>query len=66
MCIRDRGLEINPAILAPRKSIEDLIKGNNDTAVMRGWRGQLIGPALQSVLAGENGLKIDNGKVVVG
>ena len=64
--IHARGLEINPAILAPRKSIEDLIKGNNDTAVMRGWRGQLIGPALQSVLAGENGLKIDNGNVVVG
>ena len=64
--IHARGLEINPTILAPRKSIEDLIKGNNDTAVMRGWRGQLIGPALQSVLAGESGLKIDNGKVVVG
>jgi len=64
--IHARGLEINPAILAPRKSIEDLIKGNNDTSVMRGWRGQLIGPALQSVLAGDSGLKIDNGKVIVG
>ena len=64
--IHARGLEINPTILAPRKSIEDLIKGNNDTAVMRGWRGQLIGPALQAVLAGESGLKINNGKVVVG
>ena len=64
--IHAQGLEINPAILAPRKSIEDLIKGNNDTAVMRGWRGQLIGPALQSVLTGNSRLKIDNGKVVVG
>ncbi len=64
--IHARGLEINPAILAPRKSVEDLIKGNNDTSVMRGWRGQLIGPALQSVLTGTSGLKIENGKVVVG
>jgi len=64
--IHARGLEINPTILAPRKSIEDLLRGNNDTAVMRGWRGELIGPALQAVLAGKSGLKIDNGKVVVG
>ena len=64
--IHARELAINPSVLAPRKSIEDLIKGNNDTSVMRGWRGQLIGPALQSVLAGDSGLKIDNGKVIVG
>ncbi len=63
--IHSRELEINPSILAPRKSIEDLIKGNTDTAVMQGWRGQLIGPALASVLSGDTGLKIDNGRVVV-
>ncbi len=60
-----RDLEINPSILAPRKSIEALIKGEKDTAVMQGWRGQLIGPALQAVLAGESSLKICDGSVVV-
>lgn len=60
-----RDLEINPSILAPRKSIEELIKGETDTAVMQGWRGQLIGPALQAVLAGESSLKIRDGSVVV-
>lgn len=60
-----RELEINPSILAPRKSIEDLISGNTATAVMQGWRGQLIGPALQSVLAGEKSLKIDYGAVII-
>lgn len=60
-----RDLEINPSILAPRKSIEALIKGEKDTAVMQGWRGQLIGPALQAVLGGESSLKICDGSVVV-
>ncbi len=60
-----RDLEINPSILAPRKSIEALIKGETDTAVMQGWRGQLIGPALQAVLGGESSLKICDGSVVV-
>lgn len=64
--IHSRELEINPSILAPRKSIEDLIKGNTDTAVMQGWRGQLIGPALQAAFSGETSLKIENGKVVIG
>lgn len=63
--IHARELEINASLLAPRKSIEDLIRGKSDTAVMQGWRGQLIGPALQSVLAGEASLKIDNGAAVI-
>jgi len=63
--IHARELEINASLLAPRKSIEDLIRGKTDTAVMHGWRGQLIGPALQSVLAGETSLKIENGAAVI-
>ena len=63
--IHARDLEINPSILAPRKSIESLIQGNTDTAVTQGWRGKLIGPALQSVLSGEKQLHIDDGTVVI-
>ncbi len=63
--IHAREFEINASILAPRKSIEDLIHGNTNTAVMQGWRGQLIGPALVSVLDGKTGLKVDNGTVVI-
>jgi len=56
---------INPSILAPRKSLEDLIKGKTETAVNQGWRGQLIGPILAAVLAGENSLKVENGTVKI-
>jgi len=56
---------INASILAPRKSLEDLIKGKTDTAVNQGWRGQLIGPALKSVLAGEITLQVENGAVKI-
>lgn len=63
--IHSRELQINPSILAPRKSIEDLIKGKTDTQVMQGWRGQLIGPALQSMLAGKTALTVKDGSVVI-
>jgi len=58
-------LEINPSILAPRKSIDDLVRGKQDTLVMQGWRGQLIGPVLAKVLAGDTSLRIVNGVVTI-
>jgi len=56
---------INSSILAPRKSLEDLIRGKTDTAVKQGWRGQLIGSVLDAVLAGEKSLKVENGTVKI-
>lgn len=58
-------LRINPAILAPRKSLEDLIKGNRDTLIMQGWRGQLIGSAICAVLDGERQLGFVNGELTI-
>ena len=40
-------LAINATVLAPRKSIEDLIRGQTETAVLQGWRHELIGQRLQ-------------------
>ncbi len=60
-------LNINPSILAPRKSLEDLIKGNRDTAVLQGWRTEMIGKPICSILDGQGqlcfidgALRIDN------
>lgn len=58
-------LRINPSILAPRKSLEDLLKGNRETAIMQGWRGPLIGEAICEVLDGKRKLSFVDGKLSI-
>ena len=55
---------ISPANIANRKMIEKLIMGDTDIALLRGWRNQLAGKKLQSLLTNEVGLHIENGKVI--
>lgn len=54
-------LRINASVLAPRKSLEDLVRGKTDTAVMQGWRGMLIGEPIKQVLDGKRTLSFQNG-----
>ncbi len=58
-------LAINATVLAPRKSIEDLIRGQTETAVLQGWRHELIGQRLQRVLDGETKVAIEAGQLQV-
>lgn len=55
---------ISPANIANRKMIEKLISGETDIALLKGWRNQLAGRQLQSLLSNKVGLHIENGKVV--
>jgi len=54
-------LQINASILAPRKALEDLLRGDRDGTVTQGWRGKLIGGALCDMLDGKSSLSFDNG-----
>jgi len=56
-------LQINASILAPRKSLEDLLRGERDTSVTQGWRGKLIGEALCDVLDGKSNLAFVSGEL---
>lgn len=47
---------LNPATLASRKDIEQLI-GTGDSRVLRGWRGNLVGHDLMAFLSGERHLR---------
>lgn len=58
-------LRINASVLAPRKSLEDLVRGQTDTAVMRGWRAELIGTPLQEVLNGTRTLSFNDGVLAI-
>lgn len=51
------------ASLANRKEIEALVMGDHQQALLQGWRGELLGKPLLSVLNGESTLQICNGVV---
>jgi ribonuclease D len=58
--------ELNPAQLAPRKALESLVMGKDEEiAVLQGWRKNLIGDELQSVLRGEKCLVIQDNHLVL-
>jgi ribonuclease D len=54
---------ISPANIANRKMIEKIIYGETDIPLLKGWRYQLAGKKLQSLLSGEFSLHIENNKV---
>jgi len=58
-------LQINPSILAPRKSLEDLLRGNRETTVTNGWRGKLIGGVLCNMLDGKSDLTFVDGQLTL-
>jgi ribonuclease D len=52
---------LNPAVLATRNQLEQLVSGAPDSEVLHGWRGQLVGKRLQALLSGDLGLYARNG-----
>jgi len=63
--LKPNDLQINASILAPRKSLEDLLRGDRDTTVTQGWRGKLVGSALCDVLDGKSGLTFVDGELTL-
>lgn len=63
--VRARAAEcsLNPAVLAPRKELLRLVMGDESSAVLQGWRGEIVGATLQSVLSGELSLHVEDGSV---
>ncbi len=58
-------LQINPSVLAPKKSLEDLVRGSVDTDIMQGWRASLIGQPIKAVLDGQRHLSFVDGALVI-
>ncbi len=55
--------DVSPTLLAGRKELEALVRGETDRSVLHGWRGELVGHALQSVLRGESVLRVTDGQL---
>ena len=45
-------LDISPATLATRRDITHIVRGNNDTLVLSGWRRQIVGQRLLEISNG--------------
>ena len=56
---------INSAVLASRKQLLELARGDADVAVLHGWRREMVGAELLAICAGQRIVSVDNGEVVV-
>lgn len=54
---------LNPAVLASRKQLEQLVLGTADSPVMQGWRKPLVGDRLHAVLDGRVTFRVQDGAV---
>ena len=56
---------INPAVLANRNQLEQLLLGNTDVPVLQGWRRQLAGERLQGFLDGKLNIRMTAGELSI-
>jgi ribonuclease D len=57
--------DLTPTMLATRKQLENLVLGDENVAVMQGWRKKLAGEQLVAFLKGELRLTVNNGRLSV-
>jgi ribonuclease D len=48
-CANEQG--INPGLLATRKDVQALIRGERDIALLTGWRRKVVGETLLNMIA---------------
>ncbi len=65
--VRTRGAEhdVSTALLGNRKALEALMAGAEDSPLLQGWRALLVGRDLQALLAGDRGLRVADGRLVI-
>jgi ribonuclease D len=63
--LRLSGLEASISVqaIATRKEVEQLILGERDLNLMKGWRLQLAGSSLLDILAGKSAMRVNNGRI---
>jgi ribonuclease D len=57
---------LNPAVLAGRKDLEQLLDGDPAARLLHGWRKTMAGDELAAVLRGELSLAVEGGRLRVG
>ena len=57
LCAAEAG--VSPSLLASRRDIEALVRGEDDGALSTGWRARLAGNTLREFIAGKSCLRVD-------
>lgn len=57
--------EVNASLLASRKSLEQALRGDQDSSVLNGWRATLIGDDIQRMIKGEIALSIQDKRLAI-
>jgi len=57
--------QINANLLASRKSLEQALRGDEDSLVLKGWRAPLIGDDIRRMINGELALSIHNKRLAI-
>ncbi len=56
---------VSPAAIAGRRDLERLLLGDKEVPLLHGWRGVLVGQTLRAVIAGEAGVRVEGGRLVI-
>lgn len=56
---------IHPSVIASRKQLEQLVQGDTSSAVLHGWRKNMVGETLLAVLAGTVRLRVQDGSLLL-
>ncbi|MBC95857.1 hypothetical protein CL649_03200 [bacterium] len=57
--------DIDPALLGSRSDIEELLRGESNSRLQKGWRHEEIGEQVDNLLKGKCSLAFENGRLVI-
>lgn len=63
--LRAQEHQVCASVLASRKALEQALRGDGDSPVFHGWRGQLIGDDIQRLINGRLALSIRDRRIAV-
>ena len=60
-----RDEDLDPALLATRADIVSFLRGDEDSRLNTGWRNDLVGTRIRSLVEGRSALSFDDGRLVL-
>jgi ribonuclease D len=62
---RARDLDLDPGLLATRVDIEGYLSGDDGSRLRSGWRAEVVGEAVASLVAGRSSVAFERGELVL-
>jgi ribonuclease D len=65
LAVRGREAKVSPQVIGTRADLTRVALGEDDVALLQGWRGELVGDALRAFLDGRVKLTVHGGELVL-